>query len=98
MLRNVQSSLERVMMMKRTLERIRGEFLEMPGLRVTRAQVQRLCGIDESTCRTVLDSLVELKFLRLNPDGTYARVAEGHHPHSALGTLKSGLPHLERAS
>jgi hypothetical protein len=61
----------------RTVERLRAEFLEMPGLRLTRNQVQRLCGVDEVTCGAVLDTLVELNFLRVNPDGTYARVTEG---------------------
>jgi hypothetical protein len=64
--------------MRRTLERIQAEFLEMPGLRLTHAQVQRLCGVDEVMCRTVLSALIDLKFLRLNADGTYIRASEGH--------------------
>jgi hypothetical protein len=48
------------------------------GIRLTGTQVQRLCGVDETMCQTVLDALVDLKFLRLNADGTYARLAEGH--------------------
>ena len=31
------------------VHRVRGEFLEMPGLRLTRAQAQRLWGLDEET-------------------------------------------------
>ena len=57
--------------MQRTMQRLRSEFLEMPGLRLTRWQVQRLCGIDETICQGVLDALVDTKFLRGNPDGTY---------------------------
>jgi hypothetical protein len=64
--------------MKRTIERLRGEFMEMPGLRLTPRQVQRLCGVDETMCRQVLDALVDLKFLRMNGDGTYARLGDGH--------------------
>ena len=64
--------------MKRTIERLRGEFMEMPGLRLTPRQVQRLCGVDAALCQQVLDALVDLKFLRVNVDGTYSRVGDGH--------------------
>jgi hypothetical protein len=59
------------------LERIRAEYLEMPGMRLTFEQVQRLCGVDGSVCRVVLDSLVAAKFLCANLDGTYARLTDG---------------------
>ena len=62
---------------QRILERIRGEYLEMPGLKLTATQMQRLCGIDESTCTLILDSLVKTHFLCLKPDGTYMRLTEG---------------------
>jgi DNA-binding GntR family transcriptional regulator len=58
------------------LERIRAEYLEMPGMRLKVEQVQRLFGVDPSVCRTVLDSLVECKFLYANPDGTYVRFTD----------------------
>jgi hypothetical protein len=63
--------------MKATIERLRAEFLEMPGLRLTVVQVQRLCGVDETLCQSVLDALVDLNFLRANADGTYARLSDG---------------------
>jgi hypothetical protein len=71
--------------MRHTIERVRAEFLEMPGLRLTVVQVERLCGVDEAICQAVLDALVDVKFLRLNADGTYARLSDGHmaRPHSA---------------
>jgi hypothetical protein len=56
---------------QRAFERIRAEFLEMPGMRLTPEQVQRLCGIELRMCRVVLDDLVDTKFLRLEADGTY---------------------------
>jgi len=55
------------------LERIRAEYLEMPGLRLKSGQVQRLCGVERELCKHILDALVELKFLCLRSDGTYAR-------------------------
>jgi hypothetical protein len=84
--------------MKRTIERLRAEFLEMPGLRLTARQVQRLCGVDETLCREVLDTLVDVKFLRLNPDGTYARATDGHHPGPARAHQRSGTTPLKRVS
>lgn len=58
------------------LERVRAEYLEMPGMRLKVEQVQRLFGVDPSACRTVLDSLVEGRFLSANPDGTYVRFTD----------------------
>jgi hypothetical protein len=59
------------------LERIRAEYLEMPGLRLKREQVQRLCGIERSMCEMALDSLVKSNFLCVKSDGCYARLADG---------------------
>ena len=56
----------------RVFERIRAEFLEMPGLRLKPEQVQRLCGVEQSVCKHVLDSLVDREFLCIKPDGAYA--------------------------
>jgi hypothetical protein len=66
------------------LTRLRAEFLEMPGLRLTREQAQRLCGVEQTICRLVLDALVDEKFLCVKSDGAYARFADGRHgPHPA---------------
>jgi hypothetical protein len=58
------------------LTRIRGEYLEMPGLRVTFEQAQRLFGVDGTLCKKVLDALVEAKFLCVRPGGAYARLID----------------------
>jgi len=63
--------------MQAILERLRAEFLEMPGLRLTARQVHRLCGVDQKICYAVLDALVSEKFLCAKSDGTYARLTEG---------------------
>jgi DNA-binding IclR family transcriptional regulator len=55
------------------LTRIRGEYLEMPGLRLTPAQARRLWGLDVSECERLLDALVRARFLRRTPDGAYQR-------------------------
>ena len=59
------------------LTRIHAEYLEMPGLRLTREQAQRLCGVEQALCQRVLDILVEIKFLCIKPNGMYARVTDG---------------------
>lgn len=62
---------------QQALERLRAEYLEMPGMRLRLEQVQRLCGFEQTTCRLVLDALVKANFLCLKSDGTYVRVTEG---------------------
>ena len=53
------------------LERIRGEYLEMPGLTLKAEQVARLCGLDRSLCLAALQALVDAKFLTVKADGAY---------------------------
>ena len=53
------------------LSRIRGEYLEMPGLRLTFAQACRLWHLEAATCAAVLEKLVAERFLRRTSDGTY---------------------------
>ena len=53
------------------LQIVRGEFLEMPGLRLTRRQAQRLWSIDALTCDAILDTLEESRFLRRTRDNDY---------------------------
>lgn len=55
------------------LQRIRAEYLEMPGLTLKPEQVQRLCGLDGSMCQLALQTLVESGFLSVRPNGTYGR-------------------------
>ena len=84
--------------MRRTIERLRSEFLEMPGLRLNVKQVQRLCGVDASLCQSVLDALVDLEFLRANADGTYVRLADAPEPRPAHASLRPAMRHVGRAS
>jgi Fic family protein len=44
--------------------RCRGEFLDMPGMRLTLPQAARFLGIDIDTCERALESLVNSGFLR----------------------------------
>lgn len=45
------------------LQRVKGEFLEMPGLKVTEAQARRLWALDGDICHAVLTALVDAHFL-----------------------------------
>jgi hypothetical protein len=55
------------------VRRIRGEFLEMPGLRLTPQQARRLWRLDESACDAVLGALVDARFLAKTRDGAFIR-------------------------
>ena len=57
------------------VERVRGEFLEMPGLQLTVQQAARLWGLDLGACRNVVDVLVESAFLRWTATGKIVRAA-----------------------
>lgn len=56
------------------VERVRSEFLEMPGLRLTLPQAARLWGLDLTSCEAVVDVLVERAFLHRTASGIVARV------------------------
>jgi hypothetical protein len=57
--------------------KIRAEFMEMPGLALTRRQFKRLWILDEPFCDAVLDALLESGFLRRRRDDTYCRADSG---------------------
>lgn len=48
--------------------RVRGEFLEMPGLRLTLPEAQRLWGLGPDVCAQVVDLLVDRAVLRRRGD------------------------------
>ena len=57
------------------VDRIRLEFIEMPGLRLTMAQVRRLWGLEGRACEHLVDLLVESRFLVRSPGGTIYRAS-----------------------
>jgi hypothetical protein len=71
--------------------RIRGEYLEMPGLRLTRPQARRLWGLDENTSDRLLKMLVERKFLTCGPDGAYVRLTDGMFPTRAFRMARADV-------
>jgi hypothetical protein len=56
------------------LSRVQGEFLEMPGLRLTEAQARRLWGMETGLCAALLGELVAANFLFRTRDGAFMRV------------------------
>ena len=81
-------------------QRIRAEYLEMPGLHLTAEQARRLCGVEQALCQQVLDTLVEMKYLSLKPNGTYARLTGGPdepRPHPAKADIRA-TPAAKQAS
>ena len=72
----------------RLLQRIKSEFLEMPGLRLTRPQARRLWGLDDRSCAALLASLVDSQFLFQTRDGAFMRIehAQARSPIRPAGT------------
>ena len=70
------------------LQRIQGEFVEMPGLRLTAAQAQRLWGLERDVCDALLGALVDAKFLAQTRDGAFIRM-EGARPTRYAGSGES---------
>jgi hypothetical protein len=52
--------------------RVLAEFEEMPGMALTVRQAARLFGLEEHLCRTVLDALIDLAYLRETRAGVVA--------------------------
>jgi hypothetical protein len=56
---------------------VRSEYLEIPGLLLTRNQVRRLWGLDAVMCDMLLEALLDARFLRRTPAGAYVRADGG---------------------
>jgi hypothetical protein len=53
------------------LRLIQAEYLEMPGLQLTKPQVRRLWRLDSEMCDVLLDALVATAFLKKTPRDAY---------------------------
>jgi hypothetical protein len=72
------------------LQRIQGEYVEMPGLRLTAAQAQRLWGLERDVCNALLGALVDAKFLAKTREGAFVRL-EGAQPMGASALKRQTL-------
>ena len=73
MLRGVRSGIVASLTSKYVEGRLLREYLDLPGLRLTLAQVARLLGADAPTCQVVLDGLVTAHCLAHDASGRYVR-------------------------
>lgn len=60
------------------ITRIRGEFREMPGLRLTFAQACRLWQVEPEACDMVLRALLAESFLTRTADGRFVALPTLH--------------------
>jgi hypothetical protein len=72
------------------VQRVRAEYLEMPGLALRPEQIERLCGVDTALCESVLTTLVESGFLSRRADGAY-----GRHRNPDIARLRLAKASLE---
>jgi hypothetical protein len=63
------------MTFRNATDRIRAEFIEMPGLELTLPQAVRLWGMGPDDCRGIIDSLVDAGFLKWTPKRTVLRAS-----------------------
>ena len=61
------------MELERIVSRVREEFREMPGLRLTPKQATRLWGLEDAACRRVIEALVAADYLRWTASGSVTR-------------------------
>ncbi len=57
------------------LRLIQAEYLEVPGLHLTRGEVERFWGLSALKCDELLGTLVATGFLRKTPAGRYVRAS-----------------------
>ena len=60
----------------RYLARIRSEYREMPGLKLTAAQASRFWNLGPEESRTALETLVEARILWRTSDGHYVLLSD----------------------
>jgi hypothetical protein len=61
-------------MREELVQRVRSEYLEMPGLRLSVPQACRLWGLDAGTCGELMDQLVRANFLCRTRSGSFSRI------------------------
>jgi hypothetical protein len=71
-----------------TLVRMQTEWIEMPQLKITRRQAQRLWSLSSEDCETAFATLIRNGFLVQAPDGAYVR----HAFVRMSGALAAGAP------
>lgn len=76
---------------ERLLARIKGEYIEMPGLRLSVEEASRLWDLQMDLTGTILRALVDDGFLKVSSDGKYQRPTDcppDSHPRLERAPLK----------
>jgi hypothetical protein len=60
------------------LRRVRGEYREMPGMRLTIEQAMRLWNVDRQACAKVFNSLVAAHVLEIDGFGRFRKTHSGY--------------------
>lgn len=60
------------------MRRIQAEYREMPGLMLTRSQMQRLWGLGPDVCDPLIGSLVAAHVLRRTANGSFVAFSSAH--------------------
>jgi hypothetical protein len=55
------------------LERIQGEYLQLPGLRLTPVEARQLWSLDRTMCEALFGALVDARFLGRAADGCFVK-------------------------
>jgi hypothetical protein len=69
--------------------RVKAEFMEMPGLKLTEAQARRLWALDATTCSGLLTALVSTSFLFRTRDGSFMRIERTAPAKAALAAAQA---------
>ena len=57
--------------MRQWLQLVKAEYLEMPGLQLTKPQVQRFWNLEPAFAEKLLDRLIATDFLKCTPRSAY---------------------------
>jgi hypothetical protein len=72
--RNPTQATEELAAMAHWIDLIRAEYNEMPGMHLTKPQVQRLFGLDQPTCDALLRELERTHFLRCTEANAFVKM------------------------
>lgn len=74
------------------MDRVRGEYREMPGLNLTVPQACRLWQVDREQCQAVLEALVDEEFLTRTSSGAFVALPTPRGTAAKASLLKSRAP------
>ena len=70
-------------------QRIRREYLDLPGMSLTATQARRLSNLDKETCQLALDMMIRERFLRRTPQAQYVRCTTSSIAREPFSELRS---------